>query len=128
MKEQGIVVETNGNNAKIRLMQKPECAKCGLCAGASEGFRVLSVKTQQPLKIGQTVALEINEKVITLSSILLYGVPLTGFVAGAIAGYLIGKEVVATIFAIGLAAIDFLIVKFVINKQNLAERAAKIIE
>jgi len=128
MKEQGIVIETSGNTAKVKLMQKPECAKCGLCVGSSAGFRVLTIKTDKPLQINQTVYLEINEQVITLSSILLYGVPLTGFIMGAIIGYMIGKELVATIFGIGLAVADFLIVKYIIKKQNLAEKAAKISE
>jgi positive regulator of sigma E activity len=128
MKEQGIVLEIYENTAKIRLLQKPECAKCGLCTGSSGGFRVLSIKTDKPLQINQTVTLEINEQILTLSSILLYGVPLTGFVMGAIIGYMIGKELVATIFAIGLSAVDFLIVKYFIKKQNLAEKAAKISE
>lgn len=128
MKEQGIVVESSGDTAKIRLAQKPECAKCGLCSGGSGGFQVLIVKTKKPLQINQVVTLEINQKLLTLSSILLYGTPLSGFIAGAVAGYIIGKEVLATIMAVGFLIIDLILVKIIIRKFHLAEKTAVIEE
>lgn len=128
MKEQGIVVETSGDTAKIRLTQKPECARCGLCTGASGGFRILTVKTKRPLQINQIVTLEINQKLLTLSSILLYGTPLSGFIIGAIIGYIIGKEVLATILACGLLVTDLIVVKVIIRRLHLAERIVGIQE
>lgn len=127
MKEQGIVVETSGDTAKIRLTQKSECARCGLCS-AGGGFRILSVKTQKPLQINQVVTIDINQKLLALSSILLYGVPLLGFITGAIAGYIIGKERLATTLAIGCFVIDLLIVKIIVKGFHLQERIAVIKE
>lgn len=126
MKEQGIVVETSGDTAKIRLTQKPECAKCGLCTGASGGFRILTVKTKKTLQINQIVTLEINQKLLTLSSILLYGVPLSGFIIGAVVGYIIGEEALATIMAIGFLVIDLILVKIIIKKLHIAEKVVSI--
>lgn len=128
MKEQGIIVETSGNTASIRLTQKPECARCGLCSGASGGFRILSVKSRRPLQINQVITVEINQKLLTLSSILLYGVPLSGFIIGAIVGYIIGKEILATILAIGFLVTDLLVIKIIIRKIHLAEKIATIQE
>ncbi len=128
MKEQGVVVETSINTAKIRLTQRSECAKCGICSGTGGGFQILSVKTDKPLQINQTVTIEINQKLLTASSILLYGAPLSGFIAGAIIGYVIGKEILAIIFAIGLMIIDLIAVRIIIKKIHLAERIAIIQE
>lgn len=128
MKERGIVVETSGNTAKVRLNTKPGCIKCGLCSKASNGYQTLSVITERPLEINQLVTIEINQKALTISSILLYGVPLSGFIAGAIAGYIIGKEILAIICAFGLMIIDFIMVKIIIKRTNLSGKIAKIAE
>lgn len=128
MKEQGIVVETSGDTAKIRLTKKPECSRCGLCTGAGGGFQVLTVKTKRPMQINEVVTLEINQRLLTLSSFLLYGTPLSGFIAGAIVGYIIGKEALATILAIGFLVIDLILVKIIIRKVHLAERTVSIVE
>lgn len=128
MKEQGIVTEISGDTLKVRLTQRPECARCGLCTGTSGGFRILTVKTKRPLQINDVVTLEINQKLLTLSSILLYGTPLSGFILGAIIGYIIGKEILATILAIGLFVADLFIIKIIIKKIHLVEKIAEIQE
>lgn len=128
MKERGVVVETSGNTAKIRLNQKPECIKCGICSQTSGGYLTLSVNTDKPLQINQIVTIEINQKVSLVSSILLYGVPLSGFIIGAIIGYIIGKEILAIICAFSLMIIDFITVKIIIKKVNLEERIISIKE
>lgn len=127
MKEQGIVVETSGGTAKIRLTQKPECTRCGLCTGASGGFQILTVKARRPLQINEVVTLEINQKLLTLSSVLLYGLPLSGFIIGAVIGYIIGKEVLATIMAVGLMVTDLVVVKIIIRKFHLEEKTTEVL-
>lgn len=128
MKERGVVVETSMDTAKVRLNQKPECIKCGLCSSAGGGFQTLTVHSKKPLQINQIVTIEINQKFLTISSLLLYGVPLLGFITGAIVGYIIGKEILAVIFAIGFLVIDLLAIKIIIKRTHLTERIGSIID
>lgn len=128
MKEQGIVIDISGDTVKIRLVNKPECAMCGICSGAFGGFQILSLKTKKPVQINQIVNVEINPKIMTLSTILLYGAPLAGFVAGAILGYIIGKEILAVILGTGLLITDLFMAKIIIRKMRLSERIADITE
>lgn len=128
MKEQGIVTEISGNIAKVRLTQKPECNRCGICSGASGGFRILTVKTKKPLQINQTVTVDVNQIFLTLSFILMYGVPLSGFIIGAVAGYAIGKELLAIILAVGLLIIGLKAVKLITKRLHLSEKIAHIHE
>lgn len=127
MKEQGIVIEILGDTARIRLTQKPDCIKCGICSGASGGFRILTVKIKKPLQVNQAVTVEINQKILTLSSILMYAVPLSGFIIGAIAGYAIGGELLAVILAVVLLIIDLKVVKIIIKRLHLSKKLALII-
>lgn len=126
MKEQGVVIEVTGDMVKVRLMQKPQCAQCGMCSAAGGGYQILSIKTQKPFNLNQIVSIEVNRKILTLSTILLYGMPLFGFVAGAIAGYIIGKELMATVFAFGLMTVDLIAAKILIKNLRLSEKVAEI--
>jgi len=127
MKERGIVIEINNGLAKVRLTQKPECASCGICSRAEGMNRILTVHAHTPLEINQLVTVEVNEKVMTLSTILLFGVPIAGFLIGAFAGYMAGGEKLAVILGFSILAADFFAIRLVVKKMRLPERAAKII-
>lgn len=126
MKEQGTVIDVCNNTVKIKLTTTGQCAKCGLCSQSPDKSRILSIKTQKLLKINDRVTLEINQQLLTVSFLLLYGVPIVTFVTGAILGYYLGNEILATLMGIAFAAIGFFLVKFISKKMFLTERIAKI--
>lgn len=127
MNEQGTVIEVSGDIAKIKLEKSPLCVRCSICTEMGADKRILSVKAYRPLKVGEIVTVIINPQILTLSSILLYGVPLSGLIAGAVFGYMIGKELWAVIFAIVFMVIDFAIIKLIVKKQRLNEKIAVLI-
>ena len=126
MKEQGTVIGISGTNVKLKLSSQPKCKSCGLCAASGGGNRILTITTQRPLQLNQQVILEVNHHLLTLSSLMLYGIPLAGFISGAILGYFLGKDILATIMAVLFAGIGFLLVRFTTRKMRLPDRIMKI--
>ncbi len=88
IEEEGIVVETSGGNAKVSIMTKGACADCasaGLChPGGEDSY----MEASNPLgaKKGQRVKVVLAPQVYLKAAIILYGIPVTAFVAAAIIG------------------------------------------
>jgi sigma-E factor negative regulatory protein RseC len=91
IEEEGIVVEVTGDIAKVSIMAKSACEKCsasGVCHPGEQEY----MEASNPLgaKKGQKVKVVLAPQVYLKASIILYGIPMTVFVASAILGKNLG--------------------------------------
>jgi sigma-E factor negative regulatory protein RseC len=88
IEEEGIVIETTGSLAKVSILAKSACEKCAsseVCHPQGEDSYMEAVN---PLgaKKGQKVKVVVAPQVYLKASIILYGIPMSVFVAAAIIG------------------------------------------
>ncbi len=85
IEEEGIVSEIEGNLAKVAILKKSACEQCaaaGVCHPADQDF----MEAANPLgaKKGQKVKVVVAPQLYLKASIILYGIPMAVFIAGAI--------------------------------------------
>jgi len=113
MQEVGVVVESSGGRAKIRVERTTSCRHCCAkvaCQPFGEGpARLLEVVNRLGAAPGQQVVVEIEAARLVKSSLIVYGIPLVAFILGTALGTRIGHtfggEKAANIGAIVGAAI-----------------------
>jgi len=91
-KEQiGIVVEIDGEMAKVRATRHGDCKNCGACPGDN----AMIVDAQNPVsaKVGQNVAFEIQEVNMLQAAFIVYILPLVAIFIGALLGGYIAPKV-----------------------------------
>jgi sigma-E factor negative regulatory protein RseC len=91
IEEEGIVAEVAGDIAKVSIVTKSACEKCsasGICHPGEQEY----MEASNPLgaKKGQKVKVVLAPQVYLKASIILYGIPVTVFVAAAIVGKNLG--------------------------------------
>jgi sigma-E factor negative regulatory protein RseC len=89
IEEEGIVVETEGDLAKVAVLKKSACEACaaaGVChpGGADDSY----LEASNPLgaRKGEKVKVVVAPQMYLKASIILYGVPMAALIAGAILG------------------------------------------
>lgn len=85
--EEGIVIETNGNLAKVQASRHGDCKNCGACPG--DQAMVVEVINEIGARKGQFVAFEVKEENLLKSSLVLFVLPLAAAAAGAALGNLL---------------------------------------
>ena len=84
MRKKAIVLEKNGDMTKISVLRHSVCSKCGACAGNNkETFMIMD---KSPLAPGDMVEVEISDRFLILSSIIVYIFPLIALFLGYIVG------------------------------------------
>jgi sigma-E factor negative regulatory protein RseC len=87
IEEEGIVAEVAGDIARVSIVAKSACEKCSaseICHPEEQEY----MEAANPLgaKMGQKVKVVLAPQVYLKASIILYGIPMTVFVAAAILG------------------------------------------
>jgi len=119
IEEKAIVTGVVGDLAIIQMQRQSTCSHCELSKGCGTGAlgrllgrrnKPLTISNKFNLKPGDRVVLGMPGKAILKASLLIYGLPLLGMMAGGLlAQWLIGKSETVTIilattgFAAGLA-------------------------
>ena len=85
--EEGIVIETNGNLAKVQASRHGDCKNCGACPG--DQAMVVEVINEIGARKGQFVAFEVKEENLLKSSLVLFVLPLAAAAAGVALGNLL---------------------------------------
>ncbi len=85
IEEEGVVAEVSGEIAKVAVLAKSACAQCasaGVCHPGDGEF----MEALNPLgaKKGQKVKVVVAPQAYLKASIILYGLPMAAFIAGAI--------------------------------------------
>ncbi len=123
IEEEGIVSETDGNMAKVAILKKGACDKCAASGVCHPGDQELMEATN-PLgaRKGQKVKVVIAPQLYLKASIILYGIPMAAFIAGAIfakklALYL-GSQENSDLWAFCAGALCLLISFFFLSAYN----------
>jgi len=93
IEEEGIVVEADGDLAKVSIVAKSACEKCSASSMCHPGDQEY-MEAANPLgaKKGQKVKVVLAPQVYLKASIILYGIPMVVFVAAAIFGKNLGQR------------------------------------
>ena len=88
IEEEGIVIETTGGLAKVSILAKSACEKCASSEVCHPQGEDSFMEASNPLgaKKGQKVKVVVAPQVYLKASIILYGIPMTVFIAAAIIG------------------------------------------
>ncbi len=93
--ETGIVTKVEGIMAMVAVQKKDACDACSAkdaCTSTNEEEAVLEAINAAKAKVGQTVKISMKPLTYLKGTMLVYGLPLVMFLAGAIAGQKIGEE------------------------------------
>jgi len=93
IEEEGIVAEVEGGIAKVELLKKSACESCAASSTCHPGDKEY-MEASNPLgaKKGQKVKVVLAPQIYLKASIILYGIPMTVFIAAAILGKNLGLK------------------------------------
>ena len=94
LEETGIVTRVDGNMAMVLVQKKSACDGCsveGACKATPEGMEIEALNAVHA-KVGQRVKILMTPGEYLKGTIIVYGVPLIVFIAGAIFGKNIGEK------------------------------------
>jgi sigma-E factor negative regulatory protein RseC len=94
VEETGIVTRVDGNMAKVLVQKKSACEGCsvaGACQSTQEGMEIEALNPVHARE-GQKVKVLMAPQEYLKGSMIVYGIPLVVFIAGAIIGKNIGEE------------------------------------
>lgn len=109
MLDQGTVFKVEKDLAWVEFAASSKCASCGACRMA-EGKMVLEVEDPVGVKVGDLVEVEISERTLILSYLVVYGIPILCFFGGSALGSLI-SEAAGIIMSVAFLAAGFLAVR-----------------
>lgn len=118
--KEGIVIDTTGNMAKVKLTRHGECNNCGMCPG--ENYLVLDVNNELGAKPGQHVNIEVQETNMLKAAFIVYMIPLVLTLLGYILGVRLASVFVLPVkeFGTGTALAAFVIAVFYIKVYDKA--------
>lgn len=123
MNEIGIIENTNGEFAKVRIDKRGECDRCGMCMFPKGASHVLiDAFNQTDAKVGDTVKIEIKPKAKTLGIILVFFVPLVLIFLSGLLGYFVFESENFIIFLSLIFVFSWYTILAVIDKK-LQKRA-----
>ncbi|MBI5049823.1 MAG: SoxR reducing system RseC family protein [Nitrospirae bacterium] len=121
IEETGTVTKTDGLTATVLVQRKSECEACTaarICEPSQGGMEIEALNPVNA-KAGQRVKIAMKPQAYLKGSIIVYGIPLTAFIAGVILGKNIGEthfkefssDTTAAIFGFISLIITFIIIK-----------------
>ena len=121
IEEIGIVTKTEGDKAKVTVQKRGACEGCtakGACESTSGGMEIEALNPVNARE-GQTVKVMLQAETYLKGSMIVYGLPLVLFIAGAIVGKNIGEayfentnsDFVAAIFGFASLISSLIVVK-----------------
>lgn len=106
---EGVVIQIDGNMAKVKANRHGDCKNCGACPG--DNATVLDVQNPLGAKPGQRVIFEIKEANMLKAAFVVYIVPLIAILLGSIGGMWLAQKIGQSIkiFQIGGALLAFIL-------------------
>lgn len=101
---QAVVLRREGDKVELAVTRQNTCTACAQskkCGAKQETGRAQRVwlATDIPLKTGETVAVSMPDQEVWRAAILMYGLPLAGFVLGLLMGAMF-NDVTAMVMAL----------------------------
>lgn len=87
--EQGLVIETINDVAKIKVGRHNDCKNCGACPGNDSV--IINAKNEIGAKPGQRVLFEVKEKSILKAAFIVFILPLITLFIGVMLGGFVGQ-------------------------------------
>jgi sigma-E factor negative regulatory protein RseC len=136
IEEEGIVVETNGDLAKVSIVAKSACDNCSasnVCHPGEQEY--MEASNPVGAKKGQKVKVVVAPQAYLKASIILYGIPMTVFVAAAIIGKNLGlrygteagSDLWAFIAGVAALLVSFIYIKRYNNKVEKTQQYKPIV-
>ncbi|HEX9113576.1 MAG TPA: SoxR reducing system RseC family protein [Nitrospirota bacterium] len=136
IEEEGVVAEVEGNIAKVVVLKKSACEQCaaaGVCHPGDQEY----LEAANPLNAvkGQKVKVVIAPQMYLKASLILYGIPMTALIAGAIiakniAAPYVGEEqsdLWAFIAGMACTVISFVFIRFYNKKVEKTQKYKPVI-
>lgn len=106
--EEGIVVEIQGDLAKVKAMRHGDCKNCGACP--SDDATVLMVRNPIDAKPGQKVSFEMKQDNMLKAAFVVYILPLVAIFIGVGLGYYVSRytrfnEIICQILGVGISIV-----------------------
>lgn len=118
----GLVKETKGNLLTVRIVRREACGECRAClSGMMENDMDIEAKNLCDAEVGDWVELELQENAFMNAVLIMYGIPLIGFLAGILLGYFVVGPflpISESLTAILLGALGIFICYMWIKSQN----------
>lgn len=89
MREEGIVIDTYGEFARVEAERNPSCEGCmskGTCKPASDSSMIVEAVNLINAKVGDRVNFEIDANVLLKSTFIIYILPVIFLLSGAFIG------------------------------------------
>lgn len=132
MIETGKVIKLKGEKAVIRVDRKSGCEMCHMCAIKPKSPHIdITLKNGLNAKKGDTVEVEMADRVVIKSSFLVYTIPLiTGFI-GLLIGTVFSNMLYQLIMFAGFLILGFTILifidKLVKNNKKFVQKITRIV-
>lgn len=119
MEKRGIVLDISQEKAIVRILRSNQCGKCNLlCARDNECHElVLDIPHGFILKVGDTVALDLDSSYLLLAAAIVYLLPLICLVIGVVLGTYVSDSIGISSNVMGLicgllfASLSFIIIR-----------------
>jgi len=124
IEEEGIVMETHDDMAKVSVLSKSACEKCASASVCHPDGEDSLMEASNPLgaKKGQRVKVVLAPQMYLKASIILYGIPMAVFIAAAIIAknlaIRMGTEADSDLWAFIAGAFGLLVSFFFIRGYN----------
>lgn len=82
---EGVVIETNGEMAKVRCSIHSDCEHCGVCPGSNA--MIIDVLDQVGVEKGQRVEVDSNQSNMLLAAFVIFMLPMLAVGSGILLGY-----------------------------------------
>lgn len=83
---EGVVIEADGENVRVKLSKHAECSFCGSCQG--DNSVVLSAYNLIGAKPGQAVIIKMEKDNDLRAAFIMFGLPIMAVLAGVVTGEL----------------------------------------
>jgi sigma-E factor negative regulatory protein RseC len=101
----GTVIERKDTHVRVKIVARSACADChakGMCTAADMQEKIIDAVTHEPLQVGDTVTIVMEEKMGWLAVLYGFVLPFVLLIAVLFGLYLSGrKETDAALYAIG---------------------------
>ncbi|HDS09936.1 MAG TPA: hypothetical protein ENN73_06890 [Firmicutes bacterium] len=126
IKENGTIIKFEKDEMIIQIDNSEDCSRCGLCSSLTgELKKVISFPKEPRYKEGDRVILNIPEKAILKSSLVLFMPPVLGIFLGMVCGSILSKflpeisyNIILTTAIIFFIIISYLLIGFIDRRMK----------
>jgi sigma-E factor negative regulatory protein RseC len=122
---EGVVIESNGETAKVRCSIHSDCENCGVCPGSNA--MIIDVTDGVGAQVGEQVLIESRETNMLLAAFMMFVLPLLAVGLGIYLGYYLSFRLMisATLLMILGGLLFGLLAVFIIRRLDKSLQSEK---